>query len=334
MSSESGQKKRKLNADVRLVGEGIRKLNAGEYVRIVDEGLRKLIGGVKLCRKEELTRAVLLEFLKSQGAIKEVKGLVEVTVQTMAGASFGVMLEEGGGSNSSVRALKAEIKETEGTPSHRQDLLMLVEDAEEGSEEPLSDDFEIESPCTVALCVLPEEEWEWDTISDLVRDEVFELSGPNNSIATNIDQDKNYNNCLVTGRAMGTGTGKHTISMKLAQTQGSSDDMNILCGVVRDGAPCNEDHAMRDSTLGWFMESEYGCLCGNYKQYTDRAGEIKSGQVLTMQVDTDAGTLKFWVDGNPHGPGFTDGVTGPLRWATTVCYKGNNVEIVPTPKLC
>ena len=38
---------------------------------------------------------MLLEFLKSQGAIKEVKGLLEVTVQTMAGARFGVMLEEG-----------------------------------------------------------------------------------------------------------------------------------------------------------------------------------------------------------------------------------------------
>ena len=45
---------------------------------------------------------------------------------------------------------------------------------------------------------------------------------------------------------------------------------------------------------------------------------IESGQVLTMQVDTDAGTLKFWVDGKPHIPGYTSGVTGPLRWATTV----------------
>ena len=70
---------------------------------------------------------MLLEFLKSQGAIKEAKGLVEVTVQTMAGASFGVMLEEGGGSNSNIRALKAEIKEAEGAPRHRQELFMRVE---------------------------------------------------------------------------------------------------------------------------------------------------------------------------------------------------------------
>ena len=52
-----------------------------------------------------------------------------------------------------------------------------------------------------------------------------------------------------------------------------------------------------------------------------------------MQVDTNAGTLKFWVDGKPHGPGYTDGVTGPLRWATNVDWECNVIEIVPTPDL-
>ena len=69
----------------------------------------------------------------------------------MAGVSFGVMLEERGGSNSSV--LKAEIVEVEFALRHRQELFMMVEGAEDGSEEPLSDNFEIESACTVALCV-------------------------------------------------------------------------------------------------------------------------------------------------------------------------------------
>ena len=44
----------------------------------------------------------------------------------MAGASFGVVLEEGGGSNSNVCALKAEIEEAEGAARHRQELFMLV----------------------------------------------------------------------------------------------------------------------------------------------------------------------------------------------------------------
>ena len=320
------------------------------YVRIVGEGLSKLMGGVKLCREEELTRAVLLEFSKSQGdieeaklcreeeltrpvllellkscgQIKEVKGLVEVTVQTMAGAGFGVMLEEGGGSNSNVRALKAEIEEAEGTSRHRQELFILVEDADEGSEKPLLDDFEIEAACTVALCVRPG--WEWDAASDLIKDKVFELSGPNNSIATKISF---HENCMVVGQLMGVGTGKHTISMKLDKDSG--EGWGIYCGVVKDGASSYK-HPYHDEEEGWFIESSRGSLRGIGTQYSCSSGEIKSGQVLTMQLDTNAGALRFWVDGK-HRPGYTRGVTGSLRWATTIFYKGNAVEIVPTPEL-
>ena len=52
-----------------------------------------------------------------------------------------------------------------------------------------------------------------------------------------------------------------------------------------------------------------------------------------MQVDMDAGTLKFWLDGKAHGPGYTSGVTGPLRWATSVNNTSNVVMIVPMPEL-
>ena len=166
---------------------------------------------------------------------------------------------------------------------------------------------------------------------DLIKDKEFELSGPNNSIGTKIDQDVDLKNSMMVGRVMGAGTGKHTISMKLAQ--GSADYTEIYCGVVRDGAPCNDYHFDPDSTAGWFMNNGNGSLYGNGKQADDKAGEIESGQVLTMQVDMDAGTLKFWVDGKPYGPGYTSGVTGPLRWATSVMWKGNGVQIVPTPEL-
>jgi len=49
--------------------------------------------------------------------------LVEVTVQTMTGQSFGVSLEAGAGAQ--VRVLKSEIREAEGIPVHRQDLFVL-----------------------------------------------------------------------------------------------------------------------------------------------------------------------------------------------------------------
>ena len=148
------------------------------------------------------------------------------------------------------------------------------------------------------------------SISHLIKDKVFELSGPNNSIATKIDGDEDYENCM-----MGAATGTHTISMKLAK--GSADEMSILCGVVRDGAPCNEDPG-RESTVGWGMDSIYGGLWGNGKDDYDKAGEIEPG-------------LKFWLDGKPHSPGYTSGVTGPMCWATSLFRKGSSVEIVPKP---
>ena len=105
--------------------------------------------GRKFCPQEQLTRGVLLQYLKQKGDIREVN-LVEVTVQTMSGRSFGVVLE----ADTEVILLKSEIEEAEGTAAHRQDLLMLREGgARQGDEVPLADGFEISEACTIALCV-------------------------------------------------------------------------------------------------------------------------------------------------------------------------------------
>ena len=123
------------------------------------------------------------------------------------------------------------------------------------------------------------------------------------------------------------GTGKHTISMKLGK--GDATFMNMTCGVARDGVACDQDYGYAAKTEAWYMGSYKGGLLGNGKQNDDVAGGIDDGQVLTMQLDLDAGTLKFWLDSKPHGPGWTSGVTGRLRWATSVIWKGNSVQIVP-----
>ena len=117
------------------------------------DGLRALMGGRKFCPQEELTREVLLQYLKSKGDIREVDGLLDITVQTMTGKSFDVVLESG--SSAQIGLLKSEIEEVEGTPACRQDLLVLRqgEAAEEGSAVPLADDFVISESCTIALCV-------------------------------------------------------------------------------------------------------------------------------------------------------------------------------------
>ena len=156
------------------------------------------------------------------------------------------------------------------------------------------------------------------------------MTGEGSSIATKIDQNGNGKNCLVTSRVFDSG--KHRISFKLMQGE-ASYYMSTYCGVVRDGAAWNVDHTDGSSTAGWFMNSASGSLWGNGKGGHNLAGKINSGQILTIEADLDKGTLRFWVAGKPHGPGYTSGVTGRLRFATNVYCKDNSVQIVPTPEL-
>ena len=124
-----------------------------QLVKLPEE-MRAAMGGRKFCPQEELTREVLLQYLKGKGEIREITGLVDVTVQTMTGRSFDVVLESG--ASATVGQLKAEIEEVDGTLVHRQDLFVLCAEAEKGSEVPLSDNFVLKEPCTVALCVAVE----------------------------------------------------------------------------------------------------------------------------------------------------------------------------------
>ena len=132
-------------------------------------------------------------------------------------------------------------------------------------------------------------------------------------------------------------SGTHRMSLKLAKCGEGPSLLNHMFGLVRDGAAWDKDHSGRASTDAWYMNSNGG-LFGNgkptvWKAGDDRAGEINEGQIVSMEADLDKGTLRFWVDGKPHGPGHSSGVTGRLRWAVSVYYKGGAVQIVPTPEL-
>jgi hypothetical protein len=79
-----------------------------------------------------------------------------------------------------------------------------------------------------------------------------------------------------------------------------------------------------------------GFLYGNGRcslDGTGYAGEVKSGQIITMRCDLEIGCLQFWLDGIPFGPGFPTGVTGPVCWAATLYHEGSQANIVPTPAL-
>jgi hypothetical protein len=55
-----------------------------------------------------------------------------------------------------------------------------------------------------------------------------------------------------------------------------------------------------------------------------------------MELGTDAHTLKFWVDGKPFCPGFTNWVIGLLCWALSinlVAITRHQVQIVPSAEV-
>jgi hypothetical protein len=86
----------------------------------LSQELRELMGGRTYIKEEELTRAVLLEWAKRQGAVKEVN-LISITVQTMGGTELEVKMDD---TASSVRFLKQSIQDGHGIPVFNQQLFL------------------------------------------------------------------------------------------------------------------------------------------------------------------------------------------------------------------
>jgi hypothetical protein len=144
-------------------------------VRLSEE-LRGLLGGRKYVKAKDLTREILLEYAKRQGAVTEVD-LLSVTVQTMGGTELKVQLEE---SQNTVKCLKLAIQDEQGISTFTQQLFLVSktgdkDNAGDGSggsgakQEPLKDDELVSDSCIVALCVdFSAALNEWDSSSPLI----------------------------------------------------------------------------------------------------------------------------------------------------------------------
>jgi hypothetical protein len=133
--------------------------------------LRELMAGRKYVKEDELTRAVLLEWAKKQGAVKEVN-LISITVQSMGGTEMEVKMDD---TDNTVRSLKRNIQDKQGISAISQQLFPVstkigdkVEVAVEAKQEPLKEDEFLSVDCCVALCIDAEEENCWDSSSPLI----------------------------------------------------------------------------------------------------------------------------------------------------------------------
>ena len=142
---------------------------------LLSDELRGLLGGRKYVKAKDLTREVLLEYAKRQGAVTIVD-LLSVTIQTMGGTELEVKLDE---SQNTVERLKLAIQDEQGISTFTQQLFLVSKggdkaaaDASGGSgakQEPLKDDALVSDSSIVALCVdFSAALNEWDSSSPLI----------------------------------------------------------------------------------------------------------------------------------------------------------------------
>ena len=114
------------------------------------DGLRKMMGRI-FVKESELSRALLLRFLKDQGEVREVE-LIKVKCTMMGGHSFELPLE----AKSKVIELKQAIEEGEGISRFDQQMFLVSKEGQKStkpSEVPMKDGEVLDASCNLALCV-------------------------------------------------------------------------------------------------------------------------------------------------------------------------------------
>jgi hypothetical protein len=128
---------------------------------------------------------------------------------------------------------------------------------------------------------------------------------------------------LVTGGEPMT-EGRHYWEVEI--TKWDVDD-NFMIGAVRPGLDHDKHHYHTNDA--YFIDAHVGGLCGNGKDDDDEQGKFAKGDRIGVLLDLDEGWLRFYRNSGRCGPGFTEGVTGPLVRAAHLCRTGDTLKALP-----
>jgi hypothetical protein len=127
---------------------------------------------------------------------------------------------------------------------------------------------------------------------------------------------------LVTGGEPMT-EGRHYWEVELTKWDA---EFSCMIGAVRPGL--DHDKAHFNTNDANFIDALDGALDGNGKQGADEQGGFAEGDRVGVLLDLDAGWLRFYRNGKRCGPGFTEGVTGPLVRAAHLA-EGDTLTVLP-----
>ena len=105
-------------------------------------------------------------------------------------------------------------------------------------------------------------------------------------------------------------------------------DANVwfMVGAVRPGLDHDKGH--NTSNDAYFIHGYNGSLYGNGRYCADAQGKFATGDRIGVLLDLDAGWMRIYRNGKRCGPGFTEGVTGPLVRAVQL-FDGDKVTVLP-----
>jgi hypothetical protein len=139
--------------------------------------------------------------------------------------------------------------------------------------------------------------WRWEESGSLIA-----LSGEG-LVATKDGTNGDQLEQLVTGGSPVT-EGRHYWEVEL--TAG----FELMVGAVRPGLDHDKGH--HHTNDAYFIGDYNGSLWGNGKSDADKQGPFAEGDRIGVLLDLDAGWMRLYCNGKRCGPGFTEGLTGPL----------------------
>ena len=155
--------------------------------------------------------------------------------------------------------------------------------------------------------------WRWEECGSQMV-----LSGEG-LVATKTAQDHKYQ--LVTGGSPMT-EGRHYWEVEIT----AGYDF-FMVGAVPPGLDHDKDHHRTNDA--YLIDGANGSLWGNGKFCDDLQGQFAEGDRIGVLLDLDAGWMRIYRNGKRCGPGYTEGVTGPLVRAAQLAYAGDKLTVLP-----
>jgi hypothetical protein len=125
---------------------------------------------------------------------------------------------------------------------------------------------------------------------------------------------------LVTGGSPMT-EGRHYWEVELTAGLG------FMVGAARPGL--DHDNFHHNTNDAYFIGGGNGSLWGNGKSNADPQGTFATGDRIGVLLDLDAGWMRLYRNGKRCGPGFTEGVTGPLVRAAQLLLLNDKMTVLP-----